>query len=264
MKKTVIILVLLAYCLTFGVPAFAKTAIPDAFDVDAETRALLGASEEDTVFQVYGGYFLYGFAIERSLDETFADGWSLSRTFYVIASQDETGETAISSKYLEDGEVKDTAGTYYSEFYELSNQNDRILGVLGRFVKANKIIYMSGLDTLIYYETNIGDYIYYTGNLKLPNEDAVEFLVPLKEFGALARAVMRTRGTTGVSGPDRWAEWVADWAPYNLSHYTYRPPLLILCWVLPVLLLAGGGVWLALRHRKKSCTGDNKTDAFPG
>lgn len=264
MKKTIIILVLLAYCLTFGAPVFAKTAIPDAFDVDAETRALLGASEEDTVFRIYRGSFLYYFAFDQSLDETLADWSAMYGEYYVIASQDETGETATSSKYLAYGKIEEPNSNYHNLFYQLSNQNDRILGVLGRFVKANKIIYMSGLDTIIYYETNIGDYIYHTGNLESPNEDAVEFLVPLNEFGALARAILRSRSGSGVSAITKWDELAADWAPYNLSHYTYRPPLLILCGALPVLLLAGGGVWLALRHRKKFCTGDNKTDAFPG
>ena len=252
--KVLVVLTLLAYCLTFGSTVFAKTPIPDAFDVDDTVREQLGVSEEDTVFRVYGGYFLYGFSISQSLDEIFADGWSLKAEYYVIASQDENGETSVISKHLKDGEVKDTTTNTIQKYYGLIDQNDRILGALGSFVKAKKTIYLHGPDTYIYYETNIGEYIYYTSSPTWSIEDPVEYLVPLDTFYELIKPIMEhILNKGGVTTPRRGEPWGEDWAAYDLSNYTYRHRLVLqsLCGVLPVLLLAGGGVWIALRLRKK-------------
>ena len=265
MKKTLLICVMILTVLLTPISASATMAAEDAFTIDAETRAMLSVSEEDTVVRIYLGYFMYGLSLEQPMETLFNDGWSVRYTMYVIVSEEEDGTQSFRTTWEKDGQIKDentlsntlsqsyrdNVHEYNLELYELCNDTERILGVLGPNVTANKTVCMNGYrhdDLFIYYETNIGDYIYYK---PIRSTGAEEFLVPLAEFREYAKVVTEHRKES-VGGGNGTADY--DLSPYNLSNYTASHrriwSVVLLCGI-PALLVIGGGVWFIMRKKTR-------------
>lgn len=263
MKKRLLLFALLIGVLFHPVSVLAETPVEDAFTVDSETRVLLSASEDDTVIRVYFGYFMHGFSLEQTIEEIFNDSWYLHRTAYIIASTDADGNRILDYKYVKDGAllVDDPAlnehsnnDLYYFElssqtFYDLSDDSERILSVLGPDVTARKTVYMHGLPAdgmYIYFETNIGNYVYYT---EYPG--AEEYLFPLETFYDVAESTQAQRSGSGVGTNLAYS----NLSPYNLKHYAPTPRKIfftVLSWGIPCLLIAGIGIWFFVRKRKKT------------
>lgn len=265
MKKTVFICVLLICVIIASMPVSATTLVEDAFTIDDETRTLLSVSEDDTVIRVYFGYFMFGFSQRWSLEETFNDGWSLKKTSYVIASSGDGGNMELTTKCLNEGIVMEeplpnpngqtSSNAVYAtrsaqKFYDMIDETSHILSVLGPFVTVQKTVYMHGYPmdgVYIYYETNIGDYVYYKNDWV----DDEEYLVPLEEFYNFAEVEQEYRSLrVGGSGASTY-----DLSPYDLSNYKAIPNNVyatILYCAIPVGLILCGGVWFFLRKRKKT------------
>ena len=258
MKRAFCVLLMFAGLLCFALPAFAYTPVEDAFDVDAETRTFLSASKDDSVIRFYSGYFMYGFSQGWSLEETLNDGWSHKQTEYIIVSE-EDGQEIISYKCVVDGEHQEVSEDRYermhkqfTEIYKICKEPEKKLSVLGPLITVNKVVFLEALpyDGLyIYYETSIGDYVYYRCSLE---SDEIEYLVPLDEFVEYAKEEQAIRSVTeaGGGGNELAAKYLSD---YDLSNYTITPRKLwftVLFCSVPALLIAG--VCFFVHKRKKA------------
>lgn len=266
MEKSVIAFVLLVCTILSPVPVSANTPVEDAFTVDSETRAILSASEDDTVIRVYFGIFMYGFSLRQSIEDIFNDGWSLHGTYYLIASNDKNGEQSLVCKCVEDGAVVSQeyeSGSFYAKsieqlhknnltYYDLIGECERILSALGPFVTAEKTVFMHGLPVdgmYIYYETNIGNYVYYKDH----PEAEEEYLVPLETFYDYAEVVQAAR--SGTAGGSRADVEAYDLSPYSLKNYTATPRKIfftILLYGIPILLVTCVCIGFVVRKKRKS------------
>lgn len=257
MKRVLCVLLTIIYLLCFAVPTFAHTQVEDAFDIDEETRTLLSVSEDDTVIRFYCAYSMYGFSQGWSLEETLNDGWSHKYTEYLIVSEDD-GQEVLSYIQVKDGEIQQISDEFndrkqkeFTEIYKICKDPEKKLSVLGPFITTNKIVFLEEVmfDGLyIYYETSIGDYVYYRRSLE---SDEIEYLVPLDEFVEYAKEEQAIRSVTeGGGGGELAAKYLSD---YDLSNYTITPRKLwftVLFCSVPALLIAG--VCFFVHKRKKA------------
>lgn len=274
LKKLVVVLFAVCFMLVSVVPALAKTPVEDAFDIDAKTRALLEADEEDTVIRFYSGYFMHGFAKGMPLEEILNDGWAHKLTEYIIISE-ENGKEVITYKRVRatDGELETVSDEIYekmekwhTEVYKIIKDPEKKLNVLGPFITVNKVVFLDGYYTdglYIYYETSIGDYVYY----RLCPEEDEEYLVPLDEFVEYAKEEQAIRSVTdGGNGGNETA--IKKLYPYELSHYTLTPRRIwfaVLFYAVPVGVVVGIWIFIASRNKRKRnvCCGckDDQEDA---
>lgn len=239
-------------------PVYAQATIEDAFSVDTATREFLSVAENDTVIRFYSGYFMYGFSQGWSLEKTLNDGWSHMLTEYLIVSE-ENGQEVISYKRVKDGEILQDSEEYserkqkeFTEIYKLCKEPEKKLSVLGPFITVNKVVFLEALrlDGLyIYYETDVGDYVYFRRSLEAYEK---EYLVPLEEFVEYAKEEQAIRSVAegGGGGPELAATYLSD---YDLSSYKITPRKLcftVLFCAVPILLLVS--VYFIVRRKKKT------------
>ncbi len=248
-----VLLVFLILMLVNTTPVFC-TAI-DSIQVDDAIRTTLGAGPDDTVVRIYCGSYTQGFADNIPLNTLLESPYTHEIRYLV----DDSTETVL--KYFEDEQLLEKESGIYAHYLDVLSRTEEILGVLGADVVANQIICLYGYSPFrsiyVYYQTNIGDFVYYHEY----STNGAEYLFPAVVFTSVEQHITdvleATRLMVGQAGIDSIVEEYPvsqfDIAQYSFELDDLNGDAASAKWSFVYVLigLAGisGGLWLWMRRK---------------
>lgn len=193
MKKLVLILtvMLLLGSLVFGAYASEQEECPDSSVVSDEILAQLDLQEGDQVVQYYHVDSIFrAFEEYENIHQLLAgNGETRAETGYVVYSPDGT----VAFYLLQDGKMQKSGITFFKDLWDVYWNADVI-----QKVSADIEVYRAYIVTnegpgcvgdLIYYETSMGDYVYFTEEWYNDDEYG-EYLFAAEQFHAWCKAII--------------------------------------------------------------------------
>ena len=199
----------------------------DSLSISHSQRELLSENPDNTIIRIYEGDYRKAFREKASIEDIIQEPYTASTNYIVFSDE------SLTTKSPSNVVIKDDSQLYSVYIYSRDvAQQDDILSVLGEDVKAEKTYYLANIDRLsglyIYYETNVGDFVYYCAYTR---EDAAEYLFPLDVFYVLQEDLEEfcsTHGwmTTTYLGLEEMLEYsdYPDLSKYELSTYNSHHP----------------------------------------
>lgn len=193
MKKLVLILtvLLLLGSLVFGGSASEQEECPDSSVVSDEILAQLDLQEGDQVARYYHVDSIFrAFEEYENIHQLLAgNGKVRVETGYVVYTPDET----VAFYLMQDGELQESSITFFKDLWDVYWNEDVIQKVSADIeVYRAYIVTNEGpgcVEDMIYYETNKGDYVYFTE--KWYNVDEYgEYLFAAEQFHAWCKAII--------------------------------------------------------------------------
>jgi len=199
----------------------------DSVSISDSQRALLSDSPDDTIVRIYEGDYRKAFRERASIEEIIQEPYTAS-TNYIVFSDELLTIKSPSNEVMQDNSRLRSVYSYSRDVA----QRDDILSVLGKNVKAKKTYYLANTNRLsgiyVYYETNVGDYVYYCA---FTREDAKEYLFPLDVFYVLQEDLEEFCSTHGwmtvtYLGLEEMLDYsdYPDLSQYELSTYNAHHP----------------------------------------
>lgn len=272
MKNTIITILLLLSIILLPLSVDASEERTDSLNIDTETRQLLGVAEDVQVMKFYHDSPLIWIRDGRPIENMMKPIGPMHTSYiYPVcdlttidpyAEHHDRGPTpGFAAKIVEDGIVED-AQFYYSYtcryFYELNNKHEQILKTLGDHVVAEKIYYFTDTmyirDLVVYYVTNVGDYVLYASFYKWA-EDSESYLLSVEEFRPYAgeiQAYCSERDGLTVYIPEGLKDYKLDLSERNVEEDPKADiaPVILYC-TIPAVIIAAGAVCILLHRRKK-------------
>ncbi len=197
MKRYMIIAIVVLLAIISSITVFAEDTMKrtDSLNVTPEEKSQLDL--QNTTAQVVKKYvtgFCFIFPGTNKVDELIQSEEILVEQYLIVESND-----VVSYRVLHDNKVKEIDGISSLErdndeyFIAKMNSSKNLLSILSTDIEVyscNYFVDTTHLGSCIYYETNMGDFVYYRGGV---STEAKEYLFPAKDFVELITSVYIAR-----------------------------------------------------------------------
>ncbi len=258
-----ILLLLLLVPLTPRAYAQELTAfIPDSTTIPEDISAQIDLDDDERILRVWDNIgFMYTmgnleYDIKTVINQISDD--KIAKEYYFVISSDSITHTYTNEEELGVQEDDDETAEQKAKFFaELSAELEdfAIIRCVSKDIVINNIYVLSeGCDLysngwIIYYDTNLGPYVYYD------SIHYTQYLMPLEVFRQLAKDFIAT-DTPDRPSPSIYLieNYEQKYGRYDMNspHFYLNPTVPVIVWAAIAIVFAAavaGGVWL-LRKRK--------------